>query len=532
MELNTKRVAVKSKLKLIYLPFLVMTISFIVIYSFLHWLLFIKTDTLSFKQSIVDFWLPFVLPWIPVLLWFRSRVNLLKLKTKNGDLPMLYFLVVALSMSIPTFIAQQFIETASGTLTKLENINQIAEHENTKYYTLKNYYIDKSNIGVFHSFDVSGKANQNFNMHLYVVMPILKSIQDTASASCSAWLAIKYNEQIKNRLKAEEKEQKYKSFVRNSQQDFNNKKVDQFIYMDREGNTNDCDGYKEAIKKNKKYATPDNAPIFIGVGHPFEKRNGNKLAWVFGAYGIANGIWLIMLLIPKLNTSAVRRFEKGTPSKHNEFKEFLDFVKPKEGFWVTPLLIYLNIFIFLIMAFVGLGFISFKGQDLLTWGANYRPLTTNGEWWRLLTSVFLHGGFIHLFSNMYALLFVGIFLEPLLGKIRYILVYVLTGIIASCASLWWHDATVSVGASGAIFGLYGLFIALLLTKVFPSHLGKAFLLSVLLFIGYNLLMGIMGGIDNAAHIGGLISGFIIGIILYPKLKKQVDYKHPLKNNSQ
>ena len=179
----------------------------------------------------------------------------------------------------------------------------------------------------------------------------------------------------------------------------------------------------------------------------------------------------------------------------------------------------LNIMIFILMVFAGLGFMSFKAVDLLGWGANFKPLTTNGEWWRLLTNIFLHGGLMHLLANMYGLLFVGIFLEPRLGKIKYAAVYLATGVLASIASLWWHDATVSVGASGAIFGLYGVFLALLLTKVYPKEFNKAFLASTLIFIGYNLLMGLTGGIDNAAHIGGLISGFLIGLVLIPQLKQ-------------
>jgi len=156
----------------------------------------------------------------------------------------------------------------------------------------------------------------------------------------------------------------------------------------------------------------------------------------------------------------------------------------------------------------------------LNWGANFRPLTTEGQWWRLLTSTFLHGGLMHLLANMYGLLFVGIFLEPLLGRTKYLIAYLLTGILASVASLWWYDATVSVGASGAIFGLYGIFLALLLTKVFHPDFAKSFLLSTAIFVGFNLLMGLTGGIDNAAHIGGLLSGFIVGLILYPSLKRQ------------
>lgn len=510
-----------KKLRLIYLPFLVMTISFIVLYTFLNWLLFIKTNTFSIKEDIVNFWLPFGLPWIPVLLWLRPRIKLLKLTGGNGNLPFLYQFIAALAMAIPTIVAQGYIEKASGTLTKLETINEIDKGEQTKYYTVKSFYIDKANIGVHSSFDVSGKHNENFNMHLYVVLPILGSEADTTNSSCLAWLGVEYSEQISNRLEDKEKEEKYQAFANESQKDFDNKDVNKFVYLDRVGNTDDGDGFKEAVKKSPKYNS-NNTSVFLAVNEPFENRNGNTFAWIFGAFGIAGGIWLIMLLIPKLDESELSRFESGKPSNDNEVKEFIDFLKPKEGYFITPIIIYLNILIFMIMVFAGFGFISFKGQDLLAWGANFRPSTTNGEWWRLLTSTFLHGGLMHLIANMYGLLFVGIYLEPLLGRTKYLTAYLLTGILASCASLWWYDATVSVGASGAIFGLYGLFLALLLTKIFPPDFGKAFLTSTLIFIGYNLLMGLTGGIDNAAHIGGLLSGFVVGLILYPTLKKQVE----------
>ena len=103
----------------------------------------------------------------------------------------------------------------------------------------------------------------------------------------------------------------------------------------------------------------------------------------------------------------------------------------------------------------------------------------------------------------------------------------MTGLVASAASLWWHENTLSVGASGAIFGLYGIFLALLLTKVFPRDFSKAFLVGTLIFIGYNLLSGLTGGIDNAAHTGGLASGFIIGMILSPGLKQHAKEYGPL-----
>jgi len=120
--------------------------------------------------------------------------------------------------------------------------------------------------------------------------------------------------------------------------------------------------------------------------------------------------------------------------------------------------------------------------------------------------------------NMYALVYIGLLLEPHLGEIRFIAAYLLTGISASITSLWWHDMTISAGASGAIFGMYGVFLAMLTTNLIEKSTRKALMTSIVVFVGYNLLSGMGGGVDNAAHIGGLVVGLIIGYAYYPSLK--------------
>ena len=109
----------------------------------------------------------------------------------------------------------------------------------------------------------------------------------------------------------------------------------------------------------------------------------------------------------------------------------------------------------------------------------------------------------------------------MLGKVKYITAYLCTGIIASVVSLWWHkDGINSAGASGAIFGLYGLFLALLTTNLIPKQMRQPLLQSIVIFVVYNLAYGMKGGVDNAAHVGGLISGFIIGYIYVFGIKKE------------
>ncbi|MCL8535598.1 rhomboid family intramembrane serine protease [Chryseobacterium gallinarum] len=514
-----------NKLKFIFKPFVIIATGFIITYTFLHWLLFIKAG-IPLKEEILNFWLPFGLPWIPVFIWLRPRIKLLQFKNDNGSF--FYQLIACIAIAIPTIIAQEYLITATGKLTQLDNISQILQHDKTKYYSIKNYYIDKEHIVVQNTATVTGKNNQNFNMLIYVAIPILENDTQVGSHNNKFWLGKKYHEQISNSLSDQEKEAKYKIFTEKSQKEFENTDFRKFTYLEVIGNTEDHDEFNNALKQLKQNSTEENL-VFVAKTEPFEARNGKKLPWILGTFGMGLLVYFILLLFPKFQEKKLKKFKKGETTKNTDVKEILDLFIPKEGFYITPIIINLNLLIYIIMVFSGLGLLSFKGQNLLNWGANFKPLTTNGQWWRLLTSTFLHGGFMHIVANMYGLLFVGIFLEPLLGKVKYALIYLTTGILASFASILWYDATISVGASGAIFGLYGFFLACLVLKVFPPDFGKAFLISTLVFVGVNLLMGLAGGIDNAAHIGGLISGFIIGVIMSGQIKKQIKLSTEYEN---
>ncbi len=188
---------------------------------------------------------------------------------------------------------------------------------------------------------------------------------------------------------------------------------------------------------------------------------------------------------------------------------------------ITYGIIAINVLVFAIMVASGISFMSPGRIDIIKWGANYGPLTLSGDWWRLISCVFVHIGFIHLAFNMYALYMVGVYLEPMLGKTRYIIAYISTGVFASLASLWWHNTPVpSAGASGAIFGMYGVFLALLSTSLIPKQVRNRLLQSIGVFVVYNLVYGMKSGVDNSAHIGGLLSGLAIGYLYFPGLRNR------------
>jgi membrane associated rhomboid family serine protease len=153
---------------------------------------------------------------------------------------------------------------------------------------------------------------------------------------------------------------------------------------------------------------------------------------------------------------------------------------------------------------------------IVPFGANVGVYTLSGQWWRLFTYMFLHGGLLHIAFNMWCLWDLGALCESLYGRWTYLCIYLITGVSAGLASAGWNPLVASVGASGAIFGLAGALIASIYLGEFslPKIAIQGTLRSLAFFVVFNVFFGSMfPGIDNAAHVGGLVSGLILGALI-------------------
>jgi rhomboid protease GluP len=190
---------------------------------------------------------------------------------------------------------------------------------------------------------------------------------------------------------------------------------------------------------------------------------------------------------------------------------------PARAVPVTVLLIALNVLVFVLMARLSLSPWNLTHADPLAWGANFGPATQDGQWWRLLSAVFVHFGFVHIALNMWALWDVGRLLERLLGRWRYALLYLGAGAVGNLLSLAVQgNEKVTGGASGAIFGLYGALIVFLWRErrqVDPDEFRWLFTVAIA-FSAVMLGLGFfIPAIDNAAHGGGLLAGGLLGSLL-------------------
>jgi rhomboid protease GluP len=200
-----------------------------------------------------------------------------------------------------------------------------------------------------------------------------------------------------------------------------------------------------------------------------------------------------------------------------DFSERLNALAEARSPWtsVTNIIIALNVLVFVIMGLLGAGWAQVASMmPYILYGANQGAATTDGEWWRLLTSMFMHYGILHLLLNMWALYQAGHFLEKLQGRWLYALTYLASGLAGGFASIAWHgDRTWSAGASGAVFGVYGAILGYLLREKqgLPRSIYQSLMKSSLTFAGYNILFGVArAGTDNAAHLGGVLGGVALG----------------------
>jgi rhomboid protease GluP len=233
------------------------------------------------------------------------------------------------------------------------------------------------------------------------------------------------------------------------------------------------------------------------------------------------------VLFAQAMAQVVAALEKADRNLHPMHREKYGALLPSRSYLVTPLLVYANVLVYVAMVITGIDALHPTAKSLFLWGGNLRPAIADGQWWRLLSYMFLHGGAMHLIMNMFALLYIGMFLEPLLGKFRFTAAYLLTGVCAGLLSITFHANSVGVGASGAIFGMYGVFLSMLTTNHIQRTLRKTMLRSILFFVLLNLLYGMEGNVDNAAHIGGLVSGLAIGYAYYPGIAKKASLKAQL-----
>jgi rhomboid protease GluP len=501
------------RIRNLFLPLVALSLAFTAGYSFLNWLIVARNGWLPIDEDVANIWLPGGLAWILVIFVFQRRLRLLNLRDKRNNLPILYHVAAVAVVAVPAIIAQSYVRTATGDITHVEDAVLIPSNAPSKFYVADNVCMHL-NRPVSHGFvSTSGKGNQTLVFNLYVVTPVCSATGTTDQKT--VWLGLKFHQTMSNSASDADKNASYNAFVRESLQSFNAEDPRNFQFLETLGHNSDRKRYDKVLQLE----THDLPLHVILVPHRerFENRTGDRLEWLLGSIVFGPLVWLAMIFLRPIDRSKI----DGAPdarghSKSHSRPAWLTFLTAFGNNYGLPILLYTNIGVFLVMALSGLGVLRFDSDDLLAWGANYRPAIHGLGVFRLITSQFVHGGLIHLVNNLYGLLFAGLFLVPVVTKWRLIACYLLCGLGGSIANVVVHPATVSVGASGAIFGLFGILLTLLLLRDGRLEQTRKFIfVNAGIFIALNLVIGAATpGIDNAAHLGGLLTGVLLAAVLF------------------
>ncbi|NQZ57511.1 MAG: rhomboid family intramembrane serine protease [Lentisphaeraceae bacterium] len=228
--------------------------------------------------------------------------------------------------------------------------------------------------------------------------------------------------------------------------------------------------------------------------------------------------------IIELLKESVEQAKKVDEDETDRYYDKLYTINPHAP--VTRFLVLANVLFFIfVYSFERLNILSPGNQALIKWGADYAVKTSNGESWRLLSCAFIHFGILHLTLNMLCLHYAGNLVERLYGSHFFIIIYFFSALAGSLGSLFWKGGSfVGGGASGAIFGIIGALGAMLILrrKYVPLGVFLPLKSTTISFIGLNILIGsLIPQIDNAAHIGGVLGGFLAGLLLTRPLDYEV-----------
>ncbi len=175
----------------------------------------------------------------------------------------------------------------------------------------------------------------------------------------------------------------------------------------------------------------------------------------------------------------------------------------------TAVLLAVNILLFIIMEITGL--FGLGNLKYVIFGAQFGPLVSQGDWFRLITAMYVHGGLLHLFFNMYALYYLGTIAEQLYGEWKFFALYTLTGVVGNLASMLFYYGSIVLGASGALFGMAGMLVVAGFRSE-TSYYMRNISISLIPMILFNIIYGFIPGshINNAAHLGGFLMGLLLG----------------------
>lgn len=498
----------------------------------LRWILTFGLGVEVIKEDMLDVFIPATLAVVIVWLALRKCFRIIREDdSKRADWRSLLQFITWGAMSAMMMLSQSYVMHRFSSLQRVDNIDQIGAHTPQRYYQIDKFSLRPFSMGSYVNNRTIGRSRTDLRFTAYVVFPFAQS--------SNAWYALRYSTTIRYGSD-EQVDREFAVFLKDCDRKIAEHDFQRDHIFERVPPSDDRDGFLRAIEGQRDgtaVATSSDAVILRPMSDGYVDKSDQRLKWVFLTFGI----WLLLISIllkfapinDKILTKKLTQRKTKTSTSDNSGEFFRLILIPNGSNWSTALIIDVILLYFVVMTFGGVNPLTASSQELFEWGALRGGSLADGEWWRIITSMFMHANAMHLFGNLVALGLAIFFAVNLFGLHRVAIIFLLTGICAGTTAALLFEGTY-VGSSGAVMGLTGAVFAIYAIQwrsiVEQTGIDLGMLLWLVLMAALTLLMGISSGISNTAHITGLITGAIMGVMLFrpitPKRRKQSNKVSP------
>lgn len=292
------------KLKRILIPYAVVAWGTVLLLGFVRWWLFLdKHPILEVSEDSWHFWIPAIFPWGPILLWLKPRFDSLEYKSGKDKGSWQIQAISWVSMMAMLMISQMLLSYSTGKMLEIKNVKEIPKHERVRYYRISEFAVHKFIGGVHYTLEKGGRYNQDLNINIYFVNPILTHKRQIISMTPLYWYGVKFHKRISNLSGNETKQRRFKEFFEDCIQKMEHYDFYKLDHLEHKPASTDRENFRIAVQNALRKPINNDFMILQPDTKPVDRSMGGKLAGIFGAFVIEAGILMLLLIRPRLETT-------------------------------------------------------------------------------------------------------------------------------------------------------------------------------------------------------------------------------------
>lgn len=502
-----------------------------VVYGLLRWIITFVLEITVIKSEVWAAYLPCVLGL--VIFWFSLRKRFWIIREsigRQGDWRWILQFVQLLLMIVMMYLAQSYVATHFMQLQSVNSITQIDPKSSNMYYDIQEFGVKNSTVRRYiENRTIPRRYSSGLRFSMYAVFQF--------SEAQNTWYGLKHSKTV-NHGNDDVLQRDYEEFIDSCNSMIASHDFGRYSSFKRSVPSDDHDGFVRAVRSQSQGEVNEaDIVILTPMVSGYVDDSGDTLIWMLSVLGIWLALMLLLLVKAPINDKLLTKqltLRKTNPKNGEDPSDLLRtmFIPDRKN-WSLVLIFDAIILYFIAMTLCGINPMTPSSEEIYEWGALRGYSLHNGEWWRVVTSMFMHGNIVHLIVNLVSFGLVTLFAMGMFGYHRLAIIFMVSGICGAVAAASLFEGTY-VGASGGIMGLMGATMICYVrynSSVIP-HDGKWWVILTTLF---TLLLGISSGVSNTAHIVGLVIGATLGMVLFkvpPTKRRRISRKRPTLKPAQ